>query len=154
MQISSFGSKKLAPCKNFSWLLTFKTGTWKWHLAIFPAPTFWEPDSEQPLGLSPIFIARILKATVIYKIYMKFIININLFDRIRNHNHAFKYHFVLLDSSLFWTRFRDTHMATNPLTLFSLSQLWRALWRPTAPASRTAEESRTTCHHGLDSNNE
>ena len=49
MQISSFGSKKLAPCKNFSWLLnwllTFKTGTWKWHLAIFLAPTFW----EQPL---------------------------------------------------------------------------------------------------------
>jgi hypothetical protein len=47
MQSSSFGSKKLAPCKNFSWLLTFKTGTWKWHLAIFLAPTFWEP--EQPL---------------------------------------------------------------------------------------------------------
>jgi hypothetical protein len=41
--IHSFGSKKLAPCKNFSWLLswllTFKTGTWKWHLAIFLAPT-------------------------------------------------------------------------------------------------------------------
>jgi hypothetical protein len=34
--IHSFGSKKLAPCKNFSW-----------HLAIFLAPTFWEP--EQPL---------------------------------------------------------------------------------------------------------
>ena len=47
----SFGSKKLDPCKNFSWLLnwllTFKTWTWKWHLAIFLAPTFWEP--EQPL---------------------------------------------------------------------------------------------------------
>jgi hypothetical protein len=27
--IHSFGSKKLAPCKNFSWLLTFKTGTWQ-----------------------------------------------------------------------------------------------------------------------------
>ena len=25
----SFGSKKLAHCKNFSWLLTFKTGTWR-----------------------------------------------------------------------------------------------------------------------------
>ena len=36
----SFGLKKLAPCKNFSWLLN-------WHLAIFLAPTFWEP--EQPL---------------------------------------------------------------------------------------------------------
>ena len=49
--IHSFGSKKLAPCKIFSWLLswllTFKTGTWKWHLVIFLAPTFWEP--EQPL---------------------------------------------------------------------------------------------------------
>ena len=31
---------KLAPCKNFSWLLN-------WHLTIFLAPTFWEP--EQPL---------------------------------------------------------------------------------------------------------
>ena len=44
--------KKLAPCKIFNWLLnwllTFKTGTWKWHLAIFLAPTFWEP--EQPLN--------------------------------------------------------------------------------------------------------
>jgi hypothetical protein len=53
--IHSFGSKKLAPCKNFSWLLhwllTFKTGTWKWRLAIFLAPTFWEP--EQPLNLVP-----------------------------------------------------------------------------------------------------
>jgi hypothetical protein len=38
--IHSFGSKKLAPCKIFSWLLN-------WHLAIFLAPTFWEP--EQPL---------------------------------------------------------------------------------------------------------
>ena len=50
--IHSFGSKKLAPCKIFSWflnwLLTLKTGTWKWHLAIFLAPTFWEP--EQPLN--------------------------------------------------------------------------------------------------------
>ena len=31
--IHSFGSKKLAPCKNFTWilnwLLTFKTGTWR-----------------------------------------------------------------------------------------------------------------------------
>ena len=31
--IHSFGSKKWAPCKNFSWLLnwllTFKTGTWR-----------------------------------------------------------------------------------------------------------------------------
>ena len=31
--IHCFGSKKLAPCKNFSWLLnwllTFKTGTWR-----------------------------------------------------------------------------------------------------------------------------
>ena len=35
--IHSFGSKKLAPCKNVNW-----------HLAIFLAPTFWEP--EQPLG--------------------------------------------------------------------------------------------------------
>ena len=50
--IHCFGSKKLAPFKNFSWLLnwllTFKTGTWKWHLAIFLAPTFREP--EQPLN--------------------------------------------------------------------------------------------------------
>ena len=50
--IHCFGSKKFAPCKHFSWLpnwlLTFKTGTWKWHLAIFLAPTFWEP--EQPLA--------------------------------------------------------------------------------------------------------
>jgi hypothetical protein len=38
--IHSFSSKKLAPCKNVSWLLN-------WHLAIFLAPTFWEP--EQPL---------------------------------------------------------------------------------------------------------
>ena len=45
--IHCLGWKILAPCKNFSWLLTFKTGTWKWHLAIFLAPTFWEP--EQPL---------------------------------------------------------------------------------------------------------
>ena len=49
--IHSFGSKKVAPCKNFNWLLnwllTIKSGTWKWHLAIFLAPTFWEP--EQPL---------------------------------------------------------------------------------------------------------
>ena len=49
--IHCFGSKTLAPCKHFSWLLnwllTFKTGTWKWHLVIFLAPTFWEP--EQPL---------------------------------------------------------------------------------------------------------
>jgi hypothetical protein len=37
-------------------------------------------------------------------IYLK---HINLFDR--NHNHAFKYQFVLLDSgSLLWTHFRDT----------------------------------------------
>jgi hypothetical protein len=53
MQSSSFGSKKLAPCKFFSWLLnwllTFKTGIRKWHLAIFLAPTFWEP--EQPLRM-------------------------------------------------------------------------------------------------------
>ena len=27
--IHSFGLKKLAPCKNVSWLLTFKTGTWR-----------------------------------------------------------------------------------------------------------------------------
>jgi hypothetical protein len=27
--IHCLGSKKLAPCKNFSWLLTFKTGTWR-----------------------------------------------------------------------------------------------------------------------------
>jgi hypothetical protein len=27
--IHCFGSKKLAPCKNFGWLLTFKTGTWR-----------------------------------------------------------------------------------------------------------------------------
>jgi hypothetical protein len=51
MQSSSFGSKELAPCKNFSWLLnwllTFKTGTWKWHLAIFLALTFWEPEQPQ-----------------------------------------------------------------------------------------------------------
>jgi hypothetical protein len=44
--IHCLGSKILAPCKNFSWLLnwllTFKTGTWKWHLAIFLTPTFWE----------------------------------------------------------------------------------------------------------------
>jgi hypothetical protein len=37
--IHSFGVKKLAPCKNFSWLLnwllTFKTGTWKWHWRFF-----------------------------------------------------------------------------------------------------------------------
>jgi hypothetical protein len=38
--IHSFGTKKLAPCKNFSWLLN-------WHMAIFLAPTFWE--QEQPL---------------------------------------------------------------------------------------------------------
>jgi hypothetical protein len=38
--IHSLGSKKLAPCENFSWLLN-------WHLAIFRAPTFWE--TEQPL---------------------------------------------------------------------------------------------------------
>jgi hypothetical protein len=48
--IHSFGSKRLAPCKNFSWLLTFKTGTWKWHLAIFLVPTFREP--EQPLSIA------------------------------------------------------------------------------------------------------
>ena len=27
--IHSFGSKKMAPCKSFSWLLTLKTGTWR-----------------------------------------------------------------------------------------------------------------------------
>jgi hypothetical protein len=43
MQSSSFSSKKLAPCKNFSWLLN-------WLLAIFLAPTFWEP--EQPLNMA------------------------------------------------------------------------------------------------------
>ena len=64
--IHSFGSKKLASCKNCSWLLTFKAGTWKWHLAIFLAPTFWEP--EQPLWMHiiknckcPCAFQRILK---------------------------------------------------------------------------------------------
>jgi hypothetical protein len=35
-----FQFEKLTPCKKFSWLLN-------WHLAIFLAPTFWEP--KQPL---------------------------------------------------------------------------------------------------------
>ena len=60
--IHCFGSKKLAPCKNFSWLLnwllTFKTGTWKWHLAIFLAPTFWEP--EQPLDVEQNYKEKML----------------------------------------------------------------------------------------------
>ena len=60
--LHSFGSKKLAPCKNFSWLLTFKTGTWKWHLAIFLAPTFWKP--EQPL-YRQIFYLKCAKIMII-----------------------------------------------------------------------------------------
>ena len=64
--IHCFGSKKLAPCKNFSWqlywLLTFKTGTWKWHLAIFLAPTFWEPEQslQLPTSVQPISITKTL----------------------------------------------------------------------------------------------
>jgi hypothetical protein len=38
-------------------------------------------------GLAPISTVRILKATVIYEIYLKLIKNINLFDR--NHKNAF-----------------------------------------------------------------
>ena len=60
--IHSFGSKKLAPCKKFSWLLnwllTFKTGTWKWHLAIFLAPTFWEPEQLLNYGQWHLYIMQ------------------------------------------------------------------------------------------------
>jgi hypothetical protein len=71
--IHSFSSKKLAPCKIFSWLLN-------WHLAIFLAPTFWEP--EQPLQLNvnftlkkllPVLAERLdklmgIKRTLLYEI--------------------------------------------------------------------------------------
>jgi hypothetical protein len=46
MQISSFGSKKLAPGKKFKLAPDFQN----WHLSIFLAPTFWEP--EQPLTIA------------------------------------------------------------------------------------------------------
>ena len=54
MQHPQFRFEKIGSFKKFSWfinwLLTFKTGTWKWHLPIFLTPTFWEP--EQPLNRS------------------------------------------------------------------------------------------------------
>jgi hypothetical protein len=68
--IHCLGSKKLAPCKNLSWLLnwllTFKTGTWKWHLAIFLAPTFWEP--EQPLSVSTSSNNKTLNARLLARV--------------------------------------------------------------------------------------
>ena len=63
----------------------------------------WHSVYNRPItnisGLSPISTVRTLKATVIYNIYIYeiYLKHIHLFDR--NHNHAFKYHFVLLDSS-------------------------------------------------------
>jgi hypothetical protein len=44
------------------------------------------PNPNDPVVILR-FAVRILKATVIYEIYLKFIKNINLFDR--NHKNAF-----------------------------------------------------------------
>ena len=46
--IHSFGSKKLAPCKNLNWLLTFKTGDFSgsYFLGARAAPEYpmWGPS--------------------------------------------------------------------------------------------------------------
>jgi hypothetical protein len=53
MMISSFGSKKLAPCKKILLAPKLAPDFQNWHPAIFLAPTFWEP--EQPLTCSAFF---------------------------------------------------------------------------------------------------